>query len=149
MKTITEQSEKSKSKHTKQEKQEYFKRLRDRWLTAKKLLDDSKISEIQAIIATHGLNISVSGFMFVSIQMRQQGLDGLPYLDAKTYKGWRENGFQVRKGEKSNLSGITWLPVVSGKVTGKLGDEEITVDTCDYMMPKEYHLFHRNQVEAA
>lgn len=130
-------------KTTKEQKQAYFKKLRERWQDAKKLLDDGKISEIQAIIATHGMKISVSGFMFVSIQMEAQGLDGLPYLDAKTYQGWRENGFQVRKGERSTLSGITWISPTTKDDNG----EEETDDS--FVFPKEYHLFHRSQVDAA
>ncbi len=129
--------------HTKAEKQVYFKQLRERWTQAKQMLNDEKISEVQAIIATHGLKISNTGFMFVSLQMRRQGLDGLPYLDAKTYKGWKENGFQVRKGEKSTLSGITWIAAGAGK------DFDHEIDKADYVFPKEYHLFHRSQVEAA
>jgi len=144
MDTIPKQSHKSKSNHTPQQKKEYFKKLRERWQDAKKLLDDGKISEIQAIIATHGMNISVSGFMFVSIQMNSQGFDGLPYLDAKTYKGWRENGFQVRKGEKSTLSGITWI-----SPKDKSDDPDSEESESDYVFPKEYHLFHRSQVDAA
>ena len=127
-------------KRTKAQKQAYFKALRERWSEAKKLLDDKKIDEIQAIIRTHGLKISRMGFLFVSIQMQKLGLDGLPYLDTKTYKGWRENGFQVKKGEKSQISGVTWI---------RPGEDDPEVDSSDYMFPKEYHLFHRSQVEAA
>jgi len=135
--------------YSKAQKKAYFKALRENWLKAKKELDDQKISEIQAIIRTHGMNISATGFMFVSMQMRSQGLDGLPYLDAKTFHGWKQNGFKVKKGEHSTLSGITWIAPKTGEVTGKLGNEEITVETSDYVFPKEYHLFHRSQVEAA
>jgi hypothetical protein len=128
---------------TKAEKQAYFKSLRERWQNAKRALDEGKISEIHAIITTHGLKVSVSGWMFVSIQMKQQGFDGLPYLDAKTYKGWKDNGFQVRKGEKSTLSGSTWV-----SPSQKNDDGEQEADD-SYVFPKEYHLFHRSQVDAA
>jgi hypothetical protein len=129
--------------YSKQEKQAHFKQLRERWQQAKKMLNDGKISEIQAIIATHGLKVSVSGYMFVSIQMRRQGLDGIPYLDAKTYRGWKDNGFHVRKGQKSTLSGITWIHPESKNDNGEIEENE------DYVFPKEYHLFHRSQVEVA
>lgn len=119
------------------------KKLRDHWNRAKKMLTDKKISEIDAIIATHGMNISRMGFMIVASEMKSQHLEGLPYLDAKTYKGWRENGFQVRKGEKSTLGSITWVGV---------GKKEPTPDAPDgkkgFMMPKSYNLFHRSQVDA-
>lgn len=133
--------------HTKAEKQAYFKQLRERWTTAKQMLNEGKINEIQAIIATHGLKISNTGFMFVSIQMQRQHLDGLPYLDAKTYKGWRENGFQVRKGEKSTLSGITWISANTRTKTVEHKDDN--TDKGGFVFPKEYHLFHRSQVDAA
>jgi hypothetical protein len=130
-------------KYTKEQKQAYMKQLRQRWQDAKKLLSEQKISEIEAIVRTHGLKISATGFMFVSLQMQQYGFDGLPYLDAKTYQGWRDNGFQVRKGEKSVLSGITWISPTSKDDNG----DEDTDDS--YVFPKEYHLFHRSQVDNA
>lgn len=130
-------------KFTKEQKQAYFAELRERWKLAKQLLTESKIKDIDAMIATHGLNISRMGFMVVSMQMSAQNLDGLPYLDAKTFKGWQENGFQVKKGEKSTLGSITWIGV-KGK-EAKPGE-----DAKDgFVMPKAYKLFHRSQVEAA
>ena len=126
--------------YTKEQKRKYFKGLRDRWNQAKQDLTAEKICEIEAIIKTHGMNISNTGFFFVSLQMKRQGLDGLPYLDAKTFKGWLDNGFRVRKGEKSTLSGITWIG------TGKGEDDD---DQSGYVFPKQYHLFHRSQVDAA
>lgn len=122
---------------------EHSKELRDRWNQAKRLLTDKKINEIDAIMATHGMNISRTGFMVVSMDMKAQGFEGIPYLDAKTYKGWRENGFQVRKGEKSTLGSITWIGI---------GKKEPTPDAPEgkrgFMMPKSYNLFHRTQVDA-
>jgi len=125
--------------YTKNEKREYFKKLRENWNRAKQLLTEDKIKEIDAIIATHGMNISQTGFMFVSMQMADLELDGLPYLDAKTYQGWKDNGFQVRKGEKSKIKGVTWIGIKS---------ENDEIENKDYVFPKEYHLFHRTQVES-
>jgi hypothetical protein len=71
--------------------------------------------------------------------MQAQGLDGLPYIDAKTFQGWKESGFVVNKGEHSTLSGLTWI---GAKITNKDTGEEETA----YVFPKEYHLFHRSQV---
>ena len=127
---------------TKAEKQLYFAELRANWKRAKAALTEGKASEIQAIIATHGLKISVTGYMVVSMQMRAQGLDGIPYLDAKTYQGWIENGYRVRKGEKSSLSGITWIDA------GHKDGDEASDDKKGFVFPKAYHLFHRSQVEA-
>ena len=126
-----------------------MKQLRSQWADVKKLLSDEKISEIQAIIATHGMSISAIGFMFVSLQMSTQGLGGLPYLDAKTYKGWKQNGFQVKRGAKSTLSGITWINVGGGDDPDIADTKHKGTDDGGYMFPKEYHLFHRSQVEAA
>jgi phospholipid N-methyltransferase len=127
-----------------QKQKEHSKELRDRWNRAKTLLTDQKISEIDAIIQTHNMgSISQTGFMVVSMEMKQQGFDGIPYLDAKTYQGWKENGFQVRKGEKSKLGSITWVGV---------GKKEPTPEAPDgkngFIFPKSYNLFHRSQVDA-
>ena len=133
-----------KTERTKEQKAAYMKSLRENWLSAKKLLADGQMDDIQAIISNHGMNISATGFMFVSIQMKQNGLDGLPYLDAKTYKGWKQNGYQVRRGEKSVLSGITWVSV-DKQAEVDLDDKENT----GFVFPKKYHLFHRSQVDDA
>ena len=71
--------------------------------------------------------------------MKYHGFDGIPYLDCKTFMGWKERGFIVRKGEKSLIAGITWV-----SVEGKEGEP----DDNGFKFPKEYHLFHRSQVEA-
>lgn len=136
-------------KRTKEEKKAYLKQLRNHWKETKKLLSEDKINEIQAIIASHGMNISAMGFFFVSLQLKKLGLDGLPYLDAKTYKGWKENGFHVKKGEKSQISGITWINVGGDDDPDIADKDHKATDDGGFMFPKEYHLFHRSQVEAA
>ena len=55
-----------------------------------------------------------------------------------TFEQWKERGFIVRKGEKSLISGITWV-----SVEGKEGE----ANDNGFKFPKEYHLFHRTQVE--
>lgn len=131
-----------------QKQKDRSKELRAKWKTAKQLLTDGKIREIDAAIATHGLNISRMGYMIVSMEMRSQGLEGIPYLDAKTYKGWKENGFQVRKGEKSTLGSITWVGV-GGKDPVKRTDGSIEIEgDSGFIFPKSYNLFHRSQVDA-
>jgi len=127
-------------------KQDYNKKLRDRWNAAKKLLDDKRIKVIDAIMRTHGLNYSRTGFLIVYREMKKQGLDGVPYVDAKTYKGWRESGFQVRKGEKSTLGGITWIG--TGKEGPTTTDESGEGENRGFVFPKSYKLFHRSQVDA-
>lgn len=122
---------------TKEEKKAYFKRLRDQWNQAKLTADTD---QIKAIIQNHGWKISVIGYAVIAHQMKAQDLKGYPYLDAKTYKGWKENGFQVKKGKKSTLTGITWINAF------KKNDDPSKDDDC-FLMPKGYHLFHRSQVE--
>ena len=123
---------------SKEEKKVYFAGLRKSWEHAKKALTAGKISEIDAIMLNHGMNVSQTGFMVIMLQMQDQGLDGVPYLDAKTYKGWKDNGFHVKKGQKSTLSGVTWISA------GEDGDGKAS-----FVFPKEYKLFHRSQVAAA
>ena len=127
-----------KTEHTKEEKAAYFKGLREQWNAAKVHAGNGRKAEIEAIIMNHGMKVSNTGFLFVKLQMEAQGLDGLPYLDTKTFKGWKENGFKVMKGQKSTLSGITWIGIYKE-------DDEIK---SSYAIPKEYHLFHKSQVEA-
>lgn len=128
-------------KYSKEEKAKYFKKMREKWQVAK-VLAEKKGHEIDAIIMSHGLEISRTGFMIVQMQMEEQELEGLPYLDAKTFKGWKENGFQVKRGESSTLQGITWLG--AEKKEAKEGVEA----KAGFTFPKCYHLFHRSQVEA-
>ena len=131
---------------TKEQKKAHSKELRERWNAAKKL-SEQKGHEIDAIIMSHGLDISRTGFMMISMQMKHLGLEGLPYLDAKTYPGWKENGFQVQKGQSSCMSGVTWI-----KAGGKAGEPAAAAVAVDdkkgFMFPKEYKLFHRSQVAA-
>ena len=130
-----------KTTHTKEERQAYFKALRDRWTVNKASADqdtDAKARYAAVLAESPHLNISYSGFYFVHIQMKSQNLDGLPYVDAKTFNGWNAAGFKVAKGQKSTVEGITWI---SG--TKKDDDDDNTA-----VYPKRYALFHRSQVEA-
>ena len=129
-------------KHTTEEKKEYMTSLRNRWNQAKKLFTDGEAKAVDIIMAIHGMKYSRMGFFFCKLQMQQQNLDGIPYLDCKTFKGWIDNGFCVRKGEKSTVSGVSWVSV------GSKGEEAKDLDN-SYMFPKEYKLFHRSQVDAA
>ena len=123
--------------YTKEEKKEYFKGLRERWQAVKDGVTSGQLDDIKAVIAEHGLNVSPWSYMFTAQSMKHNGYDGIPYLDCKTFLGWKDRGFMVRKGEKSKITGITWV-----SVTTKDGEDEA------FKMPKEYHLFHRSQVDA-
>ena len=127
----------AKEKYTKEEKQAYFKTLRERWAACKVASeqDEDAKKKWQAVNEQAGGKLSYTGFYFTLQDMRAQGLEGLPYIDTKTFDGWKAAGFKVSKGQHSTISGITWLEV------GK-DDED------GYLLPKEYHLFHKSQVEA-
>ena len=122
-------------KYTKEEKKENVLELRNSWKVVKEVTD---IDETLALMAFHGIeNVSVTSFAFILRQMEELGLPGIPYVDMKTYKGWKENGFQVRKGEKAKIKGVTWIGA-------KTENEEGTSSRC---YPKAYSLFHSSQTE--
>ena len=73
--------------------------------------------------------------------MRAKKLNGLPYVDCKTYKKWQRSGFQVKKGEKAKINGVVWMHPL---ITNKNGDK---IEDPDTLFPKVYKLFHKSQVE--
>jgi len=77
--------------------------------------------------------ISSKNHALILEQMKKNGMDGEPYKDAKTYKRWLDDGYQVKKGEKSKLSATVWI-----ETKNKKGEEKL--------IPKKYNLFHRTQV---
>jgi len=89
-----------------------------------------------------GGKVSYYSFYFTLRQMKDQKLKGIPYIDAKTFNGWKQVGFRVMKGQHSTLQGITW--VESKK---KEEEEEDGKKKRKFIYPKIYHLFHRTQVE--
>lgn len=122
---------------TKTNKKERATQLRDQWNATKANLTEDIISEAQAIAESHGLNFSATGYAFCLEQLAQANLTGTPYVDCKTYAGWKKAGFQVKKGSKSFGYGITWV-----KVEKKDNPDD------SFLFPKTYSLFHTSQVEA-
>jgi hypothetical protein len=123
-------------KHTKAERQEYFKQLRERWANAKKLSLNDNVAK--ALYQESGGAVSYTSFYLTLTDMKRLGYEGLPYIDCKTFAGWKTSGFKVKKGEHSKLSGITWI-----------GAEAKDDDNEDvYIYPKIYRLFHKSQVES-
>ena len=114
---------------------EFYQKLRKQQEGAKEQSKDKK-EEINAIIKNHGLDISQTSFVMVENQMIKKGFTGIPYLDMKTFKKWQENGFIVKRGEKSEVKGIVWLDIKDKKT----GEDKM-------VFPKVYHLFHNSQVE--
>jgi len=122
-------------KYTKDQKKEYFQGLRDRWAENKKLADNDQ--QAQALYNEVGGDVSYYSFFFVLQDLRRLGLSGTPYIDTKTFRGWQSAGFVVKKGERSNIHGITWLAPKD-----KDGNEDGS-----FRFPKRYNLFHRSQVQ--
>ena len=125
-----------KTTYTPEQKRQYFANLRETWKSNKAKADnDTDAKTRYEGIKAEGLQ-SYYSFYFTLMEMKSQGLEGNPYVDCKTFNGWRAAGFKVNKGEKSKIRGITWLS------TSK--DEEN--DDKKFVFPKMYHLFHRSQV---
>ena len=121
--------------YTKEEKKQYFAGLRDQWKKSKTMSETDE--KARALFREAGYNgVSYHAFYFTLVQMQAQGLTGLPYIDCKTFKGWKEAGFKVEKGQHSTISGLVWLNCES-----KTGEEKD-----DFVIPKMYHLFHKSQV---
>ncbi len=120
-------------KFTKEEKQKYFKELRESWKKSKELSEKDEIA--RALFRKAGMNVSYTSFHFTLVQMRALKLEGIPYVDCKTFKKWKESGYIVKKGEKSKVNGITWIAE----------DEDDAQNAKVY--PKIYRLFHKSQVE--
>jgi len=132
------------TKFTKEQKREYFKRLRLEWKKSKALAENDLQAE--ALFREAGLKgVSYNGFYFVLKQMQKLKLKGIPYVDCKTFQGWRENGYKVKKGEKSKIYGITWLSF-EAKKEDKDKKEKPEKDEDKVLYPKVYHLFHKTQV---
>lgn len=124
--------------YTKEQKAEYFKTLREKWNKNKTDADNDTDAraKYEAIHKEANGKFSYYSFYFTLMDMNRNGYAGNPYVDCKTFNGWREAGFRVKKGEKSKIAGITWIAVGKGEN-----------DADDFMYPKSYHLFHKTQVE--
>jgi len=129
-------------KFSKDEKKKYFEDLRLDWQRSKALAENDLQAE--ALFRESGLKgVSYFSFYYILKQIRALKLKGLPYVDCKTFKGWLENGYKVKKGEKSKLQGITWLGVKEDSKVASSKDKE----KIKFLYPKVYHLFHKSQVE--
>lgn len=129
--------------YTKEQKNQYFQSLRNRWKESKILADnDEKTKAIyqEVINTTTAGRFSYYSFYFTLLDMQRENLEGLPYIDCKTFKGWVESGYKVKKGEKSKIDGLVWLHPKSKDENGEEVENE------DLLYPKLYHLFHKTQV---
>ena len=126
------------AKRTKEEIKEYYKGVREMWKKAKELAETDKYRGIIKECREQGIEFSAYGITFIAQQMEEQGLEGLPHIDTKTFNLWKKNGFRIKKGEKSTLTGIVW------KEFKNKNDDD---DDDGYVYPKIYNLFHSSQVE--
>ncbi len=119
------------------EKKVYFTNIRKDWQKSKEESEKDEVAK-KLFKALKNPAFSYTGFFHIYRQMKKQGIKGTPYIDCKTYKKWMNEGFRVKKGEKSTLKGIVWMPK---KIKEKNKEEE------EVFFPKQYSLFHRKQVE--
>jgi len=126
---------------TPEEKKKYYQNLRLEWKLAKTFAEDPEVKNKYNILCKQspGKTISSTSFAFILKGMEILGLDGLPYIDCKTFNGWKNSGFKVQKGETSKLKGIVWM---------SFKDKKKEENVPESVYPKLYHLFHRTQVEA-
>ena len=121
-------------KYTKEEKAEYLKNLRKAWSVSKEMAESDKVA-MSVFEGAKLIGVSYLSFFNVLSQMQEQGLEGLPYVDCKTFGKWQESGFGVKRGEHSTLNGIVWI-----------GDNKEEPENSSHHFPKVYHLFHKSQV---
>lgn len=122
-----------------------YLQIRKDWLEAKETASKTNIESLAEYkrLVQEGLKISATNFFYVLQQMKKINLTGVPYLDARTFKGWKDIGYKVKKGEKSKIHGVSWL-----KVEGEVEGENKDMKKLDKVIfPKVYHLFHISQIE--
>ena len=125
-----------KTKRTKEEVKDYYASIKREWKEAKELWDvisaeqQQELLEIQWIIP----QMSATWYMFCKRQMSILWLEWLPWVDTKTFKLRKDSWYVVKKWQKSVIIWLTRIKVE------REDDEE-------FMYPKLYKLFHRDQVE--
>lgn len=132
-----------KSKYTLEQRQQFYKTLREQWKARKALAeqDTDARASWEALQAEAGFSFSYLSYYFTLQDMQALGLKGSPYIDAKTFNKWRETGFKVRKGEQSKIRGVVWLHPITKQEDGTTEEDD------SRLYPKVYHLFHSSQVE--
>lgn len=128
-----------KKQFTPEQKKEHFNHLRQQWQQAKTLSQSDELTAVYSQLKGMGVgDISLYNVSLIFMQAQQLGLEGLPYVDFKTYEHWKKAGYQVKRGEKSPVYSLTWV--------GSKGEEGEEVSKVKW--PKLTHLFHSSQVEA-
>lgn len=126
--------------YTPEEKRAYYAKLHQEWREAKAAAQGN--GEVEAIFKhLQKMNIpylSLVNIQLVLMQAQALGFEGMPYVDFKTYEHWQKSGFQVRRGETSQVHTITWIGQDANE------DDE---DSESYRFPKLTSLFHSSQVD--
>lgn len=139
---------KKRNGYTQEEKRAYYANLRQEWATAKLAAEgNERIEKLRLHLLKMGVETPcLTNIALVLTQAEALGLDGLPYLDFKTYKAWQQAGFHVRKGEQSQVYTITWVGVSKTQQNADDGQDEVVEGK---RWPKVTALFHTSQVEEA
>ena len=141
-KITKERRTKKMTKYTKKQKSEYFRNLRNEWKKSKELAKNDEAGK--ALHREAGNGTSYYSFMFTLYAMKEYGYDGLPYIDCKTFRGWKNSGFTVKKGQKAKINGMVWIkPTIKDENGQKIENDDDRV-----VYPKVYKLFHKSQVQA-
>lgn len=138
---------KKKRELTAAEKERFIQRQRElvaRWRAAKAYAAENP-DEFETMLAraqfVHGATpISPANFVFVYRQMQAEKMQGIPYVDARTFQKWRELGRSVRKGETARLWSVTWIG--RPEPAAEAGEDEVM-----RFWPKTTALFHLSQTE--
>ena len=125
------------------DKKTHMAELRQRWQAAKKETENPATKSLYALLREQSpeMRISFYSFAFVLAAMQRADMEGLPYLDCKTFNEWKNCGFMVKKGEKSKIQGLVWKSF-------KTKEENEKGEKLEFLFPKAYALFHKSQVEA-
>ena len=97
-------------------------------------MSQATMTAVEAKTFEHGRSGTAELFLSTALQC-----ECVPYEDTFTYRRWRSQGFQVRKGEKG-IKLTTYRPIE----TDYKNEDGTAVMTT---IPKTYHVFCRCQVD--
>lgn len=129
--------------YSQEEKNAYFKSLRDKWSQAKEKVASVQ-DEFSKVLLLAGRQISPTGYSYIKAQIQENYPDYLPYVDVLTFEGWKAKGYKVKKGEKAIAHGITWIGAKSQEETE---NQESDSEAKASLYPKTYYVFGKHQVE--
>lgn len=103
---------------------------------------DEALKHIQTL-ALVGIRVSTYSFCEVQEVMKKRNLAGVPFLDTKTFNGWRAVGRRVKRGEKAIYQSVSWNKIENIK---EHADGTIEVKD-EFSGGKVYSIFHISQTE--